>query len=93
MKLEDLVQYLLDNDCQFDDELETEEFYVVVNSVTLRVAQLVKDPVISSHTSVILFRALNIACHNDLEDYNAVLQAHEHHQQQRKRGNFLDRQN
>lgn len=93
MELEALVQYLLENDCHLDEDLETEEFYVIVNSITLRVAQIVKDPFISSHTSVVLFRALNIRCHGDLEDYDAVLQTHEHSQQARRGGNFLDRLN
>jgi hypothetical protein len=92
MQISSLIQYLEENGCYIDPELCTDEFYVLVNSTTLRVAQVVKDTEISSHTCVVLFRALSILCHGDLEDYDAVLQAHEHSQQQ-KRVIFPDRLN
>lgn len=77
MHLEEILKYLSDNDCELDHELETDEFYVIVNQVSGRVSQLVKDQIISGNTAVMLFRVLNIPCHPGLEDYEAVLEAHE----------------
>lgn len=92
MHLEEILKYLEDNDCKLDDELETDEFYLIVNEVSGRIGQLVKDEVITGHTAVMLFRVLNIPCHSNLEDYEAVLQAYEREVAISRRI-FPDRQN
>ena len=93
MKREELIAYLLSQDCSLDDELETDEFSVVINDISHRVSQLVKEPYISAHTAVVLLRALNVRCHDSLEDYDAVFQAHEHSQQNKPRNFLSDRLN
>ena len=77
METQAFIQYLLEQDCHLDDELETPDHYVVVNSISKKIAPLSKDAYVSTHTAIVISIVLNIRCHNDFEDYEAVFVAHE----------------